>query len=149
MIHLTQEQLQEALIRLRSYAGWMYYDPRAIKQLEEGEGEHKGRRFSISVGMDGKPVMTLKDTGVQGIYNCKITTAPRSGVNQLNGVDYSFTLENKSALSSEDAIHLEEMGIFVLSFFQRMNAFLFFSRMEDVTIAQISGSLTKATEPIS
>lgn len=147
MIHLTQEQLQEALIRLRAYAGWMYYDPRAIKQLEEGEIEHKDRRFSISVEMDGKPVITLKDTGVQGVYDCKLTTAPRSGVDQLNGVQYSFVLENKAALSADDATYLDEVGVFVLSFFQRMNAFLFFSRMEDITIAQISSMLSKATAP--
>jgi hypothetical protein len=149
MISLTQDQIREALIRLREYSGWMYYTETGVKLFEANEHEHKGRRFRMSVRMDGKVLVTLQDAGVAGVFDAVIATGPRENPARLNGVDYRTQLENRADLSAEDAAYLDEVGIFVLSFFQRMNAFLFFARMAPVSIDGIAADLTKAFEPAS
>lgn len=146
-IPLTLDQCREAVIRLQQYSIWSYHTPAGLVKFKENEIEHNGRKFSVVIEQDGRIAALLKDDNAKVIYDVRITTAaPRNG-NPLDNVSYHAHVTNHDELTMSDIEYGNAIAIFILSFFQRAQAFQFFARMELATIERIAADLNLASQP--
>lgn len=141
MIPVTQEQVLETLERLRWYAQHFYYGPEARELLAAHTIEYEGKKFSISVRDDGAFEANVKDSGLKIIYETLLVTAVPSTPHSIDNLEFRVKVINKEDLSPEDAKWAADIGPFVLSAFQRTNAFIFLARSQDVTLAKIAKDL--------
>ena len=140
---LEEKTIKQTFGLFRDYVRWMYTSPDGIESFEKSVRTEKGRSWTMGVNPDGRLTINIVD-GPSAIYEAYIVTAsPPKGAPKLDIVEYKLRIVNKLDLSEQDEAYFSEMGMYVLSFFQRLNAFTFFARLSDETIDQISRDLGK------
>ena len=137
-MNLTQEQIEEAFFRFRDYAYWMYHSEKPIAQLKNVEKDCDGIKYRLYPNIDGNIEVAL-ETGEIGIFNPVVLSHKIEDITKcIDNADFKCLFVNKSDFSPEKQVVFEKLALFVLSYFQRLVAFTFFSRMHDISIKEIA-----------
>lgn len=147
MIKVTKEQITEVLKRLKDYSYWMYYGQKVSEMMRNAKMKHKDHEFYLQVRQDGLIEMTLEN-GVICVYDTMITTCPLEQNRGIENLDIKFRIVNISEETEAYRNYFNEVGIFVSSYFQRANAFIFFCKMQEETIDRIALYLESCNEQV-
>lgn len=142
-IPVTREQIVEVLDRLRGQCQYMYYGPRAVELMGRQVIDYDGHSFTLSVLPDGLFEMRIVGTDATCRFAAISTVAAPTKPGNLDNLTYRALIKGEPHPDYHD--WFERASIFVLSAFQRTNAFVFFARMEDVTLEKIATDLAGIT----
>lgn len=139
MTNLTKDQIKESLERLREYSYLMYNDPAFIKKLNEKVIEFEGNKIQLNITDEGS-IKLIVNSDTEILYNVMIDTAEPLN-KSVENLKYSYIIVNKQELTSKYIEFGMKIAWIALSYFQRLVAFTFFSRMQNETIDSITNDL--------
>lgn len=128
----TKEDFTAFLSLLKEYSGWMYYHPDGIKRFENTSISYQNDTLSIKLTEYGIYQIVSSNGKSAEFEVYSTTTKPYSGT--IDNIQYFVRHRNESEVSFEDKEYFKDAQWFVLSAFQRANAFTFLSRMAEPTI---------------
>lgn len=136
---LTKEQIIECLNRLRVYAYLNYYVDESFDFFNKSYTlKNSGKEVKVEILKDGRYKLIKDDEFA--IYSCLAVTAPiRHGV---ENVEYKIHCDQ--CIGNQE--YFDHFQIFLMSAFQRANAFIFLGRMQDVSIEEYASRLVLIEE---
>lgn len=146
MLNLTKEQIKESLERLRDYSYFMYNDLKFIDNLYSKVIEFENNKIILNINDDGK-IKLIVNNDTEILYDVFIHTAKSSG-GPIENLKYEYIITNKKELTQEYIEFGMKIAWFVLSYFQRLVAFTFFSRMQNETIDAMANDLRLEEEKL-
>ncbi len=137
---MKKEDVKKVLEALQQFAAWMYYSPDAVNMFKAQKFPFEEKVLSIDINANGDYVLVADDQST-GVYKVGCITSPIEIEGTMDNLGYQLELLNKEELDAEQLEYFKRAGVFVLSAFQRSNAFQFFCRMAPETIANLANSL--------
>jgi len=142
-IPVTKEQTLEVLIRFQYLARSMYYGPLARPGLNKQVIDFDGQKFTLDVLPTGLIEMRIVGTDIKAQFAPFTRVRPPPAEDSICNLDYQVAIQEPIHPEYKD--WFERASIFVLSSFQRTQAFVFLARMEEETLMRIAGSLAAMT----